>query len=102
LEVDLLIGAELVRAAAGHAQGGAAKRLRKWAELLGDDKGDPARRFGLAGSEELRQAVAFCCDRSLGSSAGGLFLIERERAAFSSWYEFFPRSCGPDERTHGT
>ena len=28
--------------------------------------------------------------------------VERERARFSSWYEFFPRSAGNDETRHGT
>ncbi|MFE2260739.1 alpha-1,4-glucan--maltose-1-phosphate maltosyltransferase [Streptomyces griseosporeus] len=29
-------------------------------------------------------------------------LVERERALFGSWYEFFPRSEGTPERPHGT
>ncbi|MEU6573904.1 maltotransferase domain-containing protein, partial [Streptomyces sp. NPDC046805] len=29
-------------------------------------------------------------------------LVERERALFGSWYEFFPRSEGSAERPHGT
>ncbi|WP_394344229.1 alpha-amylase family glycosyl hydrolase [Antarcticibacterium flavum] len=29
-------------------------------------------------------------------------LVERERALFSSWYEFFPRSTSPNEGEHGT
>jgi starch synthase (maltosyl-transferring) len=29
-------------------------------------------------------------------------LVEREKASFSSWYEVFPRSLGPDAQTHGT
>ncbi|OSZ55299.1 alpha-1,4-glucan--maltose-1-phosphate maltosyltransferase, partial [Streptomyces pharetrae CZA14] len=29
-------------------------------------------------------------------------LVERERALFGSWYEFFPRSEGTAERPHGT
>ena len=29
-------------------------------------------------------------------------LVEREAAQFSSWYELFPRSQGPDAATHGT
>jgi starch synthase (maltosyl-transferring) len=28
--------------------------------------------------------------------------VEREKADFSSWYEVFPRSLGPDAETHGT
>ena len=31
-----------------------------------------------------------------------LLLIERELAVFSTWYEFFPRSCVNDGKTHGT
>ncbi|MFI9650842.1 alpha-1,4-glucan--maltose-1-phosphate maltosyltransferase, partial [Streptomyces sp. NPDC052040] len=41
--------------------------------------------------------------RELVSSSGGLGLVvERERALFGSWYEFFPRSEGTVERPHGT
>ncbi|MBX7558567.1 alpha-1,4-glucan--maltose-1-phosphate maltosyltransferase, partial [Streptomyces sp. tea 10] len=29
-------------------------------------------------------------------------LVERERALFGSWYEFFPRSEGTAEQPHGT
>ncbi|MFI9344202.1 maltotransferase domain-containing protein, partial [Streptomyces sp. NPDC052773] len=29
-------------------------------------------------------------------------LVERERALYGSWYEFFPRSEGTEERPHGT
>ncbi len=29
-------------------------------------------------------------------------LVERERARFSAWYEFFPRSCTDDPAVHGT
>lgn len=28
--------------------------------------------------------------------------VERERARFSAWYEFFPRSASPDKNRHGT
>jgi len=28
--------------------------------------------------------------------------VERVRAGFAAWYEMFPRSCGPNEHTHGT
>ncbi|MCD8482422.1 MAG: hypothetical protein LR015_07005 [Verrucomicrobia bacterium] len=31
-----------------------------------------------------------------------LLLVERELAACSAWYEFFPRSCANDGVTHGT
>lgn len=28
--------------------------------------------------------------------------VDRPKAGFSSWYEIFPRSCGPNAQTHGT
>ncbi|RRA47334.1 alpha-1,4-glucan--maltose-1-phosphate maltosyltransferase [Acidipila sp. EB88] len=28
--------------------------------------------------------------------------VDRERARYSTWYELFPRSAGPDAQTHGT
>lgn len=103
LEVELQIGAGLVEASAKLASGESADRLVGWAKVLADESHDFAQRVQLARSDYLRAAVAPWKDLDLCTfSASTLFLVERERAAFSTWYEYFPRSCGPDESTHGT
>jgi len=47
--------------------------------------------------------LAARCDPREGAAAGRVFevLVERERAQFSAWYEFFPRSAGAPG-AHGT
>jgi starch synthase (maltosyl-transferring) len=54
-------------------------------------------------SEELQVLLDRFPDRSQ-STTSGLFLVtvERERARFSSWYEFFPRSATSSPEKHGT
>ena len=53
-------------------------------------------------SEETRYYMAAKGPRaSLTRSRGQEVRVSRERAAFSAWYELFPRSIGPGDR-HGT
>jgi len=100
--VDLLVGAELVSAAAGRARGADARRLAAWAEEL---RAVDATAEGLARGldEELARLVERYPDRrhALTSEPVLRVDVDRERARFSSWYEFFPRSCGPKGR-HGS
>lgn len=101
--VELLIGADLIAAAARRAKGAEAKKLAQWAELLGDDERDLGQRVQLARSDEVAALVRAYPNRDLETVGPlGQMLIERERAAFSSWYEFFPRSCKNDGVTHAT
>jgi len=103
LDVELLIGAELIQAAAQRASGDARRDLQAMATFIGDKDRDLAQRVQLVRGDDLRQRMVPYYDADLETvSPRCLFLMERERAAFSSWYEFFPRSCGPDARTHGT
>lgn len=54
-------------------------------------------------SEELQVLLDGFHDRSLGAVWGPLRVsVERERARFSSWYEFFPRSAEGIEGKHST
>ncbi|MGR3582756.1 MAG: maltotransferase domain-containing protein, partial [Pseudooceanicola nanhaiensis] len=53
-------------------------------------------------SEETRDYMAANGPRaSLTRTRGQEVRVSRERAAFSAWYELFPRSIGPGDR-HGT
>ena len=55
-------------------------------------------------TEELAAAVAEVVEPAFETMATEEYplCIERHEAMFSSWYELFPRSQGPDEHTHGT
>jgi starch synthase (maltosyl-transferring) len=102
-EVDLLVGTELIEAAAGRAQADQAVRLRAAAAALrgGEPIGARAR---LALDDELALLVARHPDRSEPGRLGRELVIdvERERARFGAWYELFPRSAAQEPGRHGT
>ena len=102
-DVELAIGGEIVLEAALRAKGDAKARLENFGNTLKDSKSKLRERIDAAHSEELSKLVADCLDPKLNSQKPiHLLMVERELAAFSTWYEFFPRSCGPDTQTHGT
>ena len=102
VDLELLEGAALARAAAARAEPADAARLRAWADQL-----------AAARSQEERVATAL--DRGLESlllrypdrsreTASPVFRVtaDRERATHGAWYELFPRSCGAEPGVHGT
>lgn len=101
VDVDLRIGAALVREAARVAGGDDRARLDRLAARL-EGPGDRLERAELARSEELLALVRLHDPRLHATETGVLpLVVDRERARFSSWYELFPRSWGPPGR-HGT
>ncbi len=119
VDVELRIGAEILRTAAEHpdalepetasegrdpaAAEAEARRLRNAAddlegELALDRKLEVARDPALAALVERRpdpdRVVTF--GRRLG------VWVEREKARFSTWYALFPRSCSNEPGRHGT
>jgi starch synthase (maltosyl-transferring) len=102
--VDLLVGAELVAAAAGRASKSEAKALAGHAEALRDE----ARRLEARAAAALDVALLALMDRHPDRSRAGhaprelVVTVERERARFGSWYEMFPRSTAPEAGRHGT
>lgn len=101
VSVDLQIGSDLVKAASGRASGDHATRLSRLAEKLTAKDIDAA--VATAVSEELSQLMSVWIDRSLAVRSEQVLPVEvdRKEALFSTWYEFFPRSFGPDTE-HGT
>jgi len=97
--VQLRIGAALIDTAARHANGGDVLLLWRWAqnlrsegsaeEALREDLMEIARRY-----PDLRFATQWEPELAV--------IVDREKAAFSTWYELFPRSCSPDPGRHGT
>ena len=89
--VQLRIGAGFIDTAARHASGSDALELWRWAQnlrngasvedALREDQMDLARRY-----PDLRFATRWEPELAV--------VVDRERAAFSTWYELFPRSCG--------
>jgi starch synthase (maltosyl-transferring) len=101
VNVDLLIGAELVEAAANRATRDDQSRLRSYAAALRAGKKD---RIKQALDEELARLVANYPDRGAASAYEKVLVVvvDRAKARCSAWYEMFPRSCAPEPGRHGT
>lgn len=98
--VDLLIGAELVRAHAALADAPGRDELERAARALSDPAGRD--RVALARSPALLRQVQAAPDlRRASTSAERAVTVDPPRAVFSTWYELFPRSAGAPGQ-HGT
>jgi starch synthase (maltosyl-transferring) len=114
------VGAELVRQASERAEGEDRTKLASLAENL-RSRAETAGRATIAEMDSVSLEVASIKDAALSDdlaaladrwpdrshavwwSAEGLpLVVDRERAAFSSWYEMFPRSAALEEGRHGT
>ncbi|MGJ5741324.1 maltotransferase domain-containing protein [Streptomyces caniscabiei] len=103
-ELVLEEGAELyVRAAAGVPEADLHAVLVAVVGRLRDDTLPAADRLAAASAPEVEEVLTRHPLRELVTSSEPLpLLVERERALFGSWYEFFPRSEGTPEQPHGT
>ncbi|MFJ6064362.1 alpha-1,4-glucan--maltose-1-phosphate maltosyltransferase [Streptomyces tendae] len=97
-------GAELYRqAAAGTPQEAGRAVLLAAATTLLDDTLPVATRLAAALTPEVDAVLARHPLRDLVTSSEPLpLLVERERALYGAWYEFFPRSEGTPTQPHGT
>jgi starch synthase (maltosyl-transferring) len=103
LDLECRIGAELLEQAATRANKKHASKLREWAANLADSTTDIEARINLAHSRHVAGIARIYPQRDWETkSTRSLMLVERELAAFSTWYEYFPRSCVYDGKTHGT
>ncbi len=102
LEIDLLVGADLLEDLTDRASDKDAEKLRSWAEEIRDNAGSEDI-VELVLSEEVRRAAArYPEEKTIIQYDKELpVLVEREKAGFSAWYELFPRSWG-EGGEHGT
>ncbi len=94
LESETLEGAAIVRAAAARAALAADKqRLTELADLI--EASAPAQVDAIAHWPELEALMMAWADRSRSTEylPYALVNVDRERARFAAWYEFFPRSA---------
>jgi starch synthase (maltosyl-transferring) len=101
--VQLQIGLELIRAAAARASARDRKKLDAFiATLEGDGSLDD--KVDDLWSEDLLALMWRNAERRFAARYERELAIEvdRQRAAFSSWYELFPRSASSEEGKHGT
>ena len=109
VRIAAVTGAKLIDAAAARAGKHAdATSLKAWSRELAKAAKDAKlaiddlKRIGL--DEQLANAAARHPDLSHAWTHEQTFplTVERERARFSTWYEFFPRSASGDPARHGT
>jgi starch synthase (maltosyl-transferring) len=95
-------GAKLVEEAAARADSEHQLQLQQLAEELRTVKPDAG--TALALSETLKNLMRQYSDRSLTTDYPGTLSVWSEpvKARYSTWYEFFPRSCVGDDRDHCT
>ena len=86
-------GLPLIRAAAERAPAADRRALSAYADRI-ERAGTPAEAVALAGEVELGALMARHIDRSEATWAERELevVVDRERARFAAWYEFFPRS----------
>ena len=106
VQVELLIGAELVEAASQRATGTDAAELQERARRLRMplESGSLAQARLVLEDETLRRLMALYPDRRFATTSPGEFavVVDRDKACFSTWYEMFPRSCAALPGQHGT
>ncbi|MFJ8348385.1 maltotransferase domain-containing protein, partial [Streptomyces sp. NPDC094153] len=91
------------RAAAGVPEGPERDTVLAAVAALRDESMPAAARLAAALTPEVDAVLAGRPLRDLVTASEPLaLLVERERALFGSWYEFFPRSEGTVEEPHGT
>jgi starch synthase (maltosyl-transferring) len=102
VDVELKIGAALLRRTAQAAEPAEARKLAEWAMTLeSPPSSNPAVEMAL--SDELAEVMRKYPDKSLATTYDKelTVMVDRPKAVFSTWYEMFPRSLGrPGE--HGT
>jgi len=103
IRIAALVGAELIEGAAERAAGEDRERLAAWAKRL-RGTADVTTLKVEAMDEALAAVATRYPDRSLATTHPTEFplVVDRPRARYSTWYELFPRSCGPEPRMHGT
>jgi starch synthase (maltosyl-transferring) len=105
IRLALESGAALIDEAAARAAGSDAAILSEWSSQLRDSlkeaAADVAALRALALDPARAAVVARYADRSLAASATLDLIVDRKRAAFSSWYELFPRSAAAQSGHHG-
>ncbi len=105
VELELLEGAELLDSTARRQRFGTHRsRLQEAAKTLRDSTMDQGERGNLALSDELvtLMKARFIPDDLTSYRMELPLRVDRPRAAFASWYEFFPRSTSPEPGQQGT
>ena len=100
LTLDVMTARKLLEAARGRASGAAAPAINAAIAALDETSAEPA---SVLLDDALSTAMADADDKPfLTESFIQSVVVDRKAAAFSSWYELFPRSQTDDPSRHGT
>lgn len=103
LETELKIGAQLMNEAVTRASLKQKDQLKSLIEVFEKDENEHEA-VKLALGEKVTKLMYHTRDRSKVTRYHNILqvLVQRKRALFSAWYEFFPRSTSPHPGEHGT
>jgi starch synthase (maltosyl-transferring) len=103
LEMQLAIGLEMIETAARRASGRDRRRLDEYASDL-HVPGDASDKARALFDDDLPALMFRNAERHFITELERPLTVEvdRRKAAFSTWYELFPRSTSPAEGEHGT
>jgi starch synthase (maltosyl-transferring) len=104
LNINLLVGANLIAGASGQASKTDSKTMQAWVKALESSQVSQSEKVELALSEKVANLVEKYSERRFIVTYPRelQILVDRERALFSAWYEMFPRSCANEKGRHGT
>ena len=99
---ELLEGAEYVRSVMEFATDSEKNYLESAAHFFTNES-DYERAIQVATSDELHQIFKKYPIRFIENKSSELKVyVDRQKALFSTWYEFFPRSASQEDGKHGT
>jgi len=104
IDINLLVGSEIIRRAANRARKTDTERLNKWAEEIESGTVSRKDKVKLVSNKKLLELIEKYNDRDSAVTCPQplAVLVERERAGYSTWYEMFPRSYAKKPGRHGT
>ena len=98
VRIDLLVGAELLAEAATQASGGDRNELQSFAERLRGDRAAAELSWLLENDDVARLMFRWLPRRFATTYSELAVTVDPPRAAFSAWYEMFPRSAASQPR----
>ncbi|NNE78017.1 MAG: DUF3416 domain-containing protein, partial [Pricia sp.] len=99
---ELLDGVQYLNFVSGKTAAKEKAKIKKWTEQFQDDNQYEAA-VTTATSDELHKLFIQYPQRTLANTSKTLQVyVDRKKANFSTWYEFFPRSASPEQGKHGT
>jgi len=104
IEVNLLVGADIIAGAQPRASRRDSRLMAEWADTLQSKQVARKEKVRLALSDAVSQIMERYADRRFAVTYPKELVVsvDREKARFSTWYEMFPRSCAPKPNQHGT